>query len=89
MAINAPMQGTAADIIKVAMLGVDSWIQSGETKAKLIMQVHDELVLQAPDKEVAQVEATVIQIMEGAADLRVPLTVSVGTGQNWDAAASH
>ena len=89
VAINAPMQGTAADIIKIAMLGVDSWIQSGKTKAKLIMQVHDELVLQAPDKEVAQVEAAVIQIMEGAAALRVPLTVSVGTGQNWDAAASH
>jgi DNA polymerase I len=85
-AINAPMQGTAADIIKRAMIGVDAWCRSEGVRARLIMQVHDELVLEVPHDEVATVSAAVRDHMVGAATLSVPLRVDIGTGANWDEA---
>jgi DNA polymerase-1 len=84
-AINAPMQGTAADIIKRAMLGVDAWL-STNTGGRLIMQVHDELVIEAPEHEVPSIQAEVKRVMEGAAELKVPLRVDTGVGNNWDEA---
>jgi DNA polymerase I len=85
-AINAPMQGTAADIIKRAMITVDAWCGSGERGARLIMQVHDELVLEVEQARVAEVTAAVRERMMGAASLKVPLKVDAGTGANWDQA---
>ena len=85
-AINAPMQGTAADIIKRAMLGVAAWLDAERPAARLIMQVHDELVIEAPEDQVEAVGAAVARIMEGAAELRVPLRVDRGVGANWDEA---
>ncbi len=84
-AINAPMQGTAADIIKRAMISVDAWCASSRG-ARIIMQVHDELVLEVEIAKVAEVTDAVRQHMMAAADLRVPLKVDVGTGPNWDEA---
>jgi DNA polymerase-1 len=84
-AINAPMQGTAADIIKRAMISVDAWCQAGGG-ARLIMQVHDELVLEVPQDRIAVVSDMVREHMMAAAALRVPLKVDVGTGPNWDEA---
>jgi len=85
-AINAPMQGTAADIIKRAMIAVDDWCRGGAQGARLIMQVHDELVLEVQESRVAEVSDAVREHMMGAAALRVPLKVDVGTGANWDQA---
>jgi DNA polymerase-1 len=85
-AINAPMQGTAADIIKRAMIAVDAWIESERPGAKLIMQVHDELVLEVESAAAADVAAAVAGIMEAAAQLAVPLKVDTGVGANWDEA---
>jgi DNA polymerase-1 len=85
-AINAPMQGTAADIIKRAMIGVAAWLEAHAPEAKLIMQVHDELVIEVPEKRAAEIGAAVTRIMEGAAELRVPLRVDQGLGANWDEA---
>jgi DNA polymerase-1 len=85
-AINAPMQGTAADIIKRAMLGVDAWLAASGAGARLTMQVHDELVIECPEREVKAVRAAVIRIMESAAELAVPLRVDSGVGSNWDEA---
>src|SRR5688572_7086803 len=85
-AINAPMQGTAADIIKRAMITVDAWGGGGERGARLIMQVHDELVLEVDEARVAEVSAAVRERMMAAASLNVPLKVDVGTGINWDEA---
>jgi DNA polymerase-1 len=85
-AINAPMQGTAADIIKRAMIAVDAWCESGERGARLIMQVHDELVLEVHSGRVAETTSAVRERMMAAAELRVPLKVDVGTGANWDEA---
>ena len=85
-AINAPMQGTAADIIKRAMIGVAAWLEAHQPQARLIMQVHDELVVEVPEGEAAEVGAAVVRIMEGAAELRVPLRVDHGLGANWDEA---
>ena len=85
-AINAPMQGTAADIIKRAMIDVAAWLDAEQPSARLIMQVHDELVLEVPEDLVAPVGAAVARIMESAADLRVPLRVDRGVGANWDEA---
>jgi DNA polymerase-1 len=85
-AINAPMQGTAADIIKRAMIAVDSWLLDDKTGARLIMQVHDELVLEVPHVQAEAVRDRVIELMCNAADLRVPLKVDAGIGQNWDEA---
>jgi DNA polymerase I len=85
-AINAPMQGTAADIIKRAMIAVDAWCTSAERGARLIMQVHDELVLEVETARIAEVTDAVRQHMMAAASLRVPLKVDAGTGSNWDEA---
>jgi DNA polymerase I len=85
-AINAPMQGTAADIIKRAMIEVDSWLQSSHVAARLIMQVHDELVLEVADDAIETLVGQIRTHMIRAADLSVPLKVDVGVGRNWDEA---
>jgi DNA polymerase-1 len=85
-AINAPMQGTAADIIKRAMIAVEHWCGTGQRGARLIMQVHDELVLEVEESRVAEVTAAVRGHMVDAGSLSVPLKVDVGTGANWDEA---
>jgi len=85
-AINAPMQGTAADLVKLAMIAVQRWLTGGAMQAKLIMQVHDELVLEVPDAEVAAVQEHLPRLMNGVATLAVPLAVDLGTGSNWDQA---
>ena len=85
-AINAPMQGTAADIIKRAMIAVDAWLQSLDGAARMIMQVHDELVFEVRADRVAEIEKGVRKRMAAAAELAVPLVVDVGTGANWDEA---
>lgn len=85
-AINAPMQGTAADIIKMAMLAVDDWLQTDGADARMIMQVHDELVLEVQSNIAEEVAAHVAQLMSEAASLQVPLKVATGIGSNWDEA---
>lgn len=85
-AINAPMQGTAADIIKMAMLSVDDWLATSGIDARLIMQVHDELVFEVEARAVEELCATVTQLMSGVGVLDVPLLVEAGTGDNWDQA---
>jgi len=85
-AINAPMQGTAADIIKMAMLAVDDWLATSGVDARLIMQVHDELVFEVEASAVEELCATVTQLMSGVGVLDVPLLVEAGTGDNWDQA---
>lgn len=85
-AINAPMQGTAADIIKRAMIRVQDWLQSSGSDARMIMQVHDELVFEVAEKSVDAVRDSVIELMCSAADLSVPLAVDAGVGVNWDEA---
>ena len=85
-AINAPMQGTAADIIKKAMLTVDDWLEQGETDARMIMQVHDELVFEVAAAEADGVSERVCSLMSGAAELAIPLVVEAGVGGNWDEA---
>ena len=85
-AINAPMQGTAADIIKRAMIAVDRWIQTDGVDARLVMQVHDELVLEVADSAVELVQQAVVSQMQDAATLKVPLLVECGVAANWDEA---
>jgi DNA polymerase-1 len=85
-AINAPMQGTAADIIKRAMIAVHRWLSDAHPDARLIMQVHDELVLEVPEQALDAVTSGVREHMAAAAALRVPLKVDVGHGRNWDEA---
>jgi len=85
-AINAPMQGTAADLIKLAMIAVHQWLTQENLQSKLIMQVHDELVLEVPEAELALVQAQLPILMQGVAKLDVPLLAEVGTGNNWESA---
>ncbi|TQV70734.1 DNA polymerase I [Exilibacterium tricleocarpae] len=85
-AINAPMQGTAADIIKTAMIAVDQWLEGGAADARMIMQVHDELVLEVAEAEVEAVCEAVCSRMAQAASLDIPLVVEAGIGDNWDQA---
>ena len=85
-AINAPMQGTAADLIKRAMLAVQHWIETEKLSTLLVMQVHDELVLEVPNRERERVAAALPGLMCGVATLAVPLLVEVGAGANWDEA---
>nr|WP_314571332.1 DNA polymerase I [uncultured Pseudomonas sp.] len=85
-AINAPMQGTAADIIKRAMVAVDTWLADSELDARVILQVHDELVLEVREDLVEQIGTQIRPHMSGAAQLDVPLLVEVGVGSNWDEA---
>ena len=86
LAINAPMQGSAADIIKKAMIDIDAWLEQGEVDAKMIMQVHDELVFEVRQSEVDALIAGIVPRMESAVTLKVPLPVVVGRGDNWDEA---
>jgi len=85
-AINAPMQGTAADLIKLAMIAVQSFLEKHQLKTLLVMQVHDELVLEVPDEELEAVQAKVVELMQSVATLDVPLVVETGVGSNWDEA---
>ncbi|MDT3679771.1 MAG: DNA polymerase I [Burkholderiaceae bacterium] len=85
-AINAPMQGTAADLIKLAMIAVQRWIEREALRSKLILQVHDELVLEVPDDELDAVREQVPRMMGAVATLAVPLEVECGVGANWDQA---
>jgi DNA polymerase-1 len=86
MAINAPMQGTAADIIKRAMVAVNGWLETSGLDARVILQVHDELVLEVREDLVEQISQDIRVHMSGAANLDVPLLVEVGVGNNWDEA---
>ena len=85
-AINAPMQGTAADIIKIAMIKVDNWLQTDKPGARLVMQVHDELVLEVEENQLESVRDEVIKHMSASAELDVPLIVDAGFGKDWDTA---
>ena len=85
-AINAPMQGTAADLIKLAMIAVQDWLEREKLNSMIIMQVHDELVFEAPKSEVEILKATVPKLMTEVAQLAVPLLVEVGAGPNWEKA---
>ena len=85
-AINAPMQGTAADLIKLAMIAVQHWLETEKLHSRLIMQVHDELVLEVPEDELHLVKSALPGLMCNVADLRVPLLVELGSGKNWDQA---
>jgi DNA polymerase-1 len=85
-AINAPMQGSAADIIKKAMIAVDHWLRASQLKTQMILQVHDELVFEVPVEELAQVEIKIPELMTQAVSLSVPLLVETGVGSNWDEA---
>ena len=85
-AINAPMQGTAADIIKRAMLKVDAWLLDENVDVKMIMQVHDELVFEVKTEQIDSAIEKIKTLMNGAAELTVPLIVDVGVGNNWDEA---
>jgi DNA polymerase I len=85
-AINAPMQGTAADIIKRAMLAVNGWLQAGAVDARMIMQVHDELVFEVATDQVGAASEELCRLMSAAAELSVPLLVEAGSGDNWDEA---
>lgn len=85
-AINAPMQGSAADIIKRAMIDIHDWLSEADTGIRMIMQVHDELVFEVPDEQMEMAQTTIEQFMMNAADLKVPLEVGLGAGENWEQA---
>ncbi|MFZ6813990.1 DNA polymerase I [Undibacterium sp. Rencai35W] len=85
-AINAPMQGTAADLIKLAMIAVQNWLETAQLQSKMIMQVHDELVLEVPDAELELVKRKLPELMANVAALNVPLLAEVGVGNNWEEA---
>ena len=85
-AINAPMQGTSADLMKIAMIRVEAWIEEKKLDAKMIMQVHDELLFEVLEKDVEELKKGVKEIMENAMKLEVPLEVDLGVGNNWDEA---
>jgi DNA polymerase-1 len=85
-AINAPMQGTAADIIKRAMIDVQQWLNTSKVPALIIMQVHDELVLEVDEAALEATQAAVVRLMAGAAELSIPLEVEVGVAKDWEGA---
>jgi DNA polymerase-1 len=85
-AINAPMQGTAADLIKIAMINVNDWLRNDGLKTNIIMQVHDELILETPGEELELILAQVPQRMAAIAKLSVPLVADIGFGSNWEQA---
>ena len=85
-AINAPMQGTAADLIKLAMIKVNNWLLDNSMKTRMIMQVHDELILEVPEKEISAINANLADLMTNIPGLSVPLVVDIGQGRNWDEA---
>jgi DNA polymerase-1 len=84
MAVNMPVQGTAADIMKIAMIRLSDQLRETGVKARLLLQVHDELVLEVDHSELERVAGLVCETMESAAELRVPLAVDVAAGQNWE-----
>lgn len=88
-AINAPLQGSAADIIKMAMVRIDKWLHEENIAAKMIMQVHDELVFEVKSHEVQTLQQKIQEHMSNVVTLKVPLLVSIGAGDNWDAASAH
>jgi DNA polymerase-1 len=81
--VNAPIQGSAADIIKLAMIEVDRAMRAANMKSRMLLQVHDELVFDAVQEELDALKALVIEKMEAAVDLAVPMVAEVGTGDNW------
>ena len=83
LALNAPMQGSAADIIKIAMLNVVGWLEANNLKTRLILQVHDELIFQVPRNELALVNANLAHLMTSGIKLNVPLEVAINNAQNW------
>ncbi|MDF3036898.1 MAG: polA, partial [Paucimonas sp.] len=85
-AINAPMQGTAADLIKLSMIAVQNWLETEKLQSKMVMQVHDELVLEVPETELEHVKHKLPELMANVAQLKVPLIAEVGVGKNWDEA---
>jgi DNA polymerase-1 len=85
-AINAPMQGTAADLIKLAMIAVQRALDDERRATRMVMQVHDELVLEVPEAELAWAKEAIPRLMAGVATLKVPLLAEVGVGANWDEA---
>ena len=85
-AINAPVQGTAADVIKLAMIAVDSWLKKEKLESRVVLQVHDELVIEVPDGEVDLVKTELPRLMSGVAQFEVPLIAQVGVAENWEAA---
>jgi len=85
-AINAPMQGTAADLIKLAMIAVHGWLKAEKLDSRLVMQVHDELILEVPEAEIDRVKTELAPLMNNVASLSVPLAVEIGMGPNWDQA---
>jgi DNA polymerase-1 len=85
-AINAPMQGTAADLIKLSMIAVQEWLEAERLQSKMVMQVHDELVLEVPEAELSYIQKRLPELMSGVGKLKVPLTAEVGVGKNWDEA---
>jgi DNA polymerase-1 len=82
-AMNTPLQGTAADLLKLAMVRVHARLQRGKLQTRMILTVHDELVFEAPERELARAQDIVRAEMEGAHPMRVPLKVDLGVGQNW------
>jgi len=82
-AINAPLQGSAADIIKIAMIRLHRRLQTEASEARIILQVHDELIVEAPATQVQKVSSIMQETMEAAVALNVPLVVDIGTGKNW------
>ncbi|HEY6773887.1 MAG TPA: DNA polymerase I, partial [Oxalicibacterium sp.] len=85
-AINAPMQGTAADLIKLSMIAVQDWLEKEKLQSRMIMQVHDELVLEVPEGELTLIKEKLPELMRNVASLKVPLIAEVGVGKNWDEA---
>ena len=84
-AINAPIQGSAADIMKLAMIGLADQLGKAGLSSRILLQVHDELILECPDAEVEQVSAILTEVMSNAVELSVPLQVSVESGRSWGA----
>ena len=85
-AINAPMQGTAADLIKLAMIAVENWLEKEQLKTRMLLQVHDELVFDVPLDELELLQAKLPDLMCKVAELKVPLVVGIGIGDNWEEA---
>jgi DNA polymerase-1 len=85
-AINAPMQGTAADLIKLSMIAVQNWLESERLQSKMVMQVHDELVFEVREDELPHMRQKLPELMSGVAKLKVPLIAEVGVGKNWEEA---
>jgi DNA polymerase-1 len=81
--INTPIQGTAADLIKMAMVAIDRRLEQEKLRTRMLLQVHDELLFEVPEKELKRVQNLVREVMEGVMSLRVPLRVDIGTGKNW------